>query len=93
MLDFFKKFKKETLLDAAIIQCHDKLKNETPGSDEYTKICQNILTLNDAKSKTEIDSKTKKLIITSLGGILLIMVFEKSNIITTKALSFIPKII
>lgn len=51
----------------------------------YHKLCE-------AESKCCIDAKTWKLIICSLGGIGLVLLFEKGGILTTKALPFISKV-
>ncbi|MBQ9014419.1 MAG: hypothetical protein IJ094_12875 [Bacilli bacterium] len=92
-MDLLKKFNKQTVIDAAIVQCGEELKNFDPYSAEYKFMCDNILTLSEAKSKTQLDAKSKKLIITYLGGILLILLYENSKIITTKAFNLITKIV
>lgn len=93
MFGIFKKFNKETVIDAAIVQCGNEMKNFDPYSAEYKFMCENILTLSEAKSKTQLDAKTKKLILTYLGGILLILLYENGRVITSKAFNLVTKIV
>lgn len=92
-MKILEKFNKQTVIDAAIVQCGSRLENYDPESQEYKFIVDNILTLSEAKSKTQLDAKTKKLILTYLGGILLILLYENGKIITTKAFNLVTKIV
>lgn len=92
-MKFLEKFKKETVVDAAIVQCGNRLAEYDPESEEYKSIVNNILTLSEAKSKTQLDAKTKKIILTYLGGILLILLYENGRVITTKAFNLVTKIV
>lgn len=92
-MNFLSKFGKPTVIDAAIVQCGKQLEKYDPESAEYKFICDNILTLSEAKCKTQLDAKTKKIILTYLGGILLILLYENSKVITTKAFNLVTKIV
>lgn len=63
-------------------------------SKRYSDMAKNLETLYKAQgydNKRVMSADTKALIATNLGGILLILTFEKTNVIATKALGFIIK--
>ena len=66
-----------------------------PTSDEYRKVVQNFKTLKEAESndchrKVSADTWVKAGV--SLGGVVLLLAYERNNPITTKLLGLLPKI-
>jgi hypothetical protein len=84
-----------TGLDDAIEAAFEGLKDHHPSSDEYAAVMTQIgLLYNLRYPKKERNTVSKDALITvagNLAGIVLILGFEKSHVITTKALSFIMK--
>lgn len=72
-----------------------------PGTDEYTTMVDNVTKLLKAKAESQEDSyptwlpkpDTIALIVANLAGIVLVMNYEKAEIITTKAFGFVPKML
>jgi len=75
----------EKIIDENIM----KLAEEAKTADE----CDGVIGLLEKRypKKEKIKPDTKAMIFANLVGILLILCFEKLNIITTKALSFVMK--
>lgn len=70
-----------------------------PETEEYTAQANNLKTLMEArKIEAEIekpwrpDANTVIAVAGHIAGIVAILTFEKANVITTKSLSFVPKI-
>lgn len=64
-------------------------------TDRYKKLADNLRTLYEIKAtskKTKIDPNTLITAGASLAGILLVLHYEKVDVIATKALGFIPKV-
>lgn len=71
------------------------LRAKTPGSDEYTDILDQLTKLSKltAESKPKpISRDTLASIAANLTGILLVINHEQASIITTKAMSMLPKL-
>lgn len=86
--------RKKTKLEIAIDSVLDKMSKLEPNSDEYTDMANNLEKLLKAKSYVKskgISSDTMLVVAGNLLGIALILGYEKANIITTKALSFVLK--
>ena len=69
------------------------------GSEEYTAAANSLKTLMEARTADEAARKRPTVspdmlasATASLLGIVMILGFEKANVVTTKSLSFIPKI-
>lgn len=86
--------KKEHCLDEEIIRTIDELGYMDPHSKEYKDALTNLERLYLMKNgeKSQIDINKMLMIGGNLLGIGLILVFEKSDIITSKALGFVNKI-
>lgn len=68
------------------------------GSEEYTAAAQSLKTLMDARkieNEIEIPWRPSADAVTAAGasilGIIIITTFEKWNVVTSKAISFVPK--
>jgi hypothetical protein len=86
-----------TPLDDAITRLFDSLAGMDPESDEYSKTADQLVKLyklnDESKSKKRVSPDTLANLTGSLGGILAILIFEKSgHIIATKALGFVTKL-
>ena len=86
-------------LDVTITNLISELAGAETGSEEETRIAGAIKVLMEIRIADRADSRRPVLspdaiasIAASLLGIGLILGFEKANVITTKAVSFIPKI-
>ena len=93
MLKLTKKDKR-TNLEKEIDRILKEAEYLNPDSEKYSQIAENIERLYKAKSY-EKDSKvspdTMAVIIGNILGIVLILGYEKTNIITSKALGFVLK--
>jgi len=82
------------LLQAEIEHILEYLKREDPGSDEYNKAVQNLKVLYEARTKKPaylVDPDTIVIVLGNLLGILLILQYERFNVVSTRALSLIVK--
>ena len=77
----------------------EHLSNQNPDTEEYTTMVSNLKLLVEARQIDEAVDKPNRpsadpmlSVGGSVLGILLILGFEKANVITSKGLSFIPKI-
>lgn len=90
----FTKKDKRTNLEKEIDEVLFYMSGLSPESQEYSNIINNLEKLYKAKNE-ELNRKIKPdtiaIIAGNLLGILLILGYEKTNIITTKALSFVLK--
>jgi hypothetical protein len=82
-----------THLEKVIDETLSKLEETDPTSDEFAKIVDQLDKLHKMLPKKEPLVKPDTLIpvIGNLAGILAILNFERANVITTKALSFVMK--
>lgn len=93
MFKFTKRDKRSTLekeIDGVI----EIMSKETPCTEEYTAMANNLKRLYEAKGvepKRRVSPDTLMLVACNLLGIVLILTYEKANIITSKALSFVFK--
>lgn len=88
----FTKGDKRTNLEKEIDNALSSLKGLDPSSEEYTFAVQNIETLYKAKSYEAnrfISRDTLCIVGGNLLGILIILGYEKADIITSKALGFV----
>jgi hypothetical protein len=88
----FTKRDKRTTLEKEIDAVLDILKNTAPDSTEYAAIAKNLEMLCKAKSHEHcrgISPDTIAAIAGNLLGIVLILGYEKANVITSKALGFV----
>ena len=83
---------KRTLLEKEIDNILKTMLTMDAGSEEYTVMAENLERLYKLKavdSTNKVSADTMALIAGNLLGLALIMSFEKTNIITTKALGFV----
>jgi hypothetical protein len=86
-------------LEEEITRVIRTMSDENPQTEEYTTMVSNLKLLVEARQLDEATDKpnrpsadTMLSVGGSVLGILLILGFEKANVITSKGLSFIPKI-
>ena len=80
----------ETTIDNLIL----KMADHEGDSDEYTKMADNLETLYKLKAEDQpnrVDANTIALVAANLLGIIIIVGFEKSHVMTSKALSNLLK--
>ena len=81
-------------LDASIDAAHGILQNLDPNSQEYGVVLDRIAQLEKMKTnrrRPSINPDTLVMAATNLLGILLILNYERTDIVTTKALGFVNK--
>jgi hypothetical protein len=87
------KWKKQTKLEKEIDSVLECLEDLPPNSEEYSYIINNLDMLSKIKQQEEksykVSSDTKALIFGNLIGIGLILGYEKTNVIASKALGFV----
>jgi hypothetical protein len=86
-------------LDTVISQAITELEGSDSSSEKYTEMVAALKTLvelrnsdKEAAKKPSISPDAVASIVANLLGIGLILGFEKANVITTKGMSFVPKI-
>lgn len=85
---------KRTNLEKEIDEVLMYMSGLSPDSKEYSTISSNLEKLYKAKAEDKacrIKLDTVAVVVGNLAGILLILGYEKANIITTKALGFVVK--
>lgn len=85
---------KRTNLDKEIDSLLEKLKTVDKTSEDYATMIGHLTKLTTAKSlepKQKVSPDTKALIGGNLLGIVLILCYEKADVITSKALGFVLK--
>lgn len=93
----FKKTPKEpTDLDLALKRAYQVLEQRIPGTEEYNQVMKHItklhkLKMNETKSSDPVSKDALLRLAGTLGGILMIVAYEHSHVITSKALGFVPK--
>jgi hypothetical protein len=84
-----------TSLDRHIATLEEELTNHKGHSDEYSKIADQLSKLykiKDAQSPNPVSRDTMAIIAGNLAGILLIISYERANVVTSKAVSFVMKL-
>jgi hypothetical protein len=93
---FLKKTPDQTQLDEAIDDLYSDLKGRDAHSKEYGVVAEQLKKLTELKAsltaKSKVDANTVALIAANLIGIILILHYEKVNVVTSKALSFVGKL-
>lgn len=87
-----KRSKKQTNLEKEIDNVLEKMATTDKNSDEYNKMARNLELLFNAKSKEKdrrISNDTIAIVAANILGIVLILGYEKANVITSKALGFV----
>lgn len=91
---FSKKVKEKTKLDEAIDLVHEDMKMLDADQDSYAKMVKQLAELYKIRSGQQKEKVSINNLITvggSLLGIGMIIVFERNNVVTSKALSFVLK--
>ena len=71
----------------------DAMKEVEPGTNEYKELIQQLTMLNEAnKSIFSLDNNTVISGIAQIATVILVLNFERLNIVTTRSLPFIPRI-
>lgn len=99
-MNTFSRPKDEPTVQAAVNQVLSNMEQTQPGTDEYTAMVDNLAKLTkaqneakQAKSEWRVKPDTIALIAANLIGIVLVMHYEKAEVITTKAIGFVPKML
>ena len=83
------------LLDQSIDHCVSELLTAEPGSDQSTKINDQLNKLIDTRTRhvsgRKISPDTWAMIVANLGGIALIMNYERMHVMASKAVGFVIK--
>ncbi len=92
---FRKPTKKPPLNDAIDQALLELMRDHSPHTPEYSQAVdqiQKLHKLKEAEKPSSLSSDTLALCVTNLVGIVLIIRHEQLNVITSKALSFVPKV-
>lgn len=79
-------------LNKLIDQITESMLTMTPGSKEYTEAVDQLSQINELKekpSKNRVDPDTLAVVFGNLLGILIIVKFERMNVMTSKATSLL----
>jgi hypothetical protein len=87
---------KTTPLEEAIENVLFSMKSTYPDSDEYGVLVDRLdklhkMKVSDKDNRNRVSADTLLIVGANLAGIVLILGFEKANIVTSKALSFVLK--
>lgn len=83
-------------VDDAIDQILEAMENATPGTEHYTHLAEQLNQLKEANTKKKATFITGDSVLQTagyLGGVLLIVNKENVGVVTSKALSLLPKIV
>ena len=88
---------KPTKLDEAIDSLLDEMKGFSGDDDEYAVMVNQLVKLYSLQPPPEVKQRlspdTLALISANLVGILIIVAHERANVVTTKALTFVRKLV
>jgi len=93
-MDTFLQPKGLKALDEEILRLTNQLRNTNPVNEDYVKISDNLKVLCEARSKYDRASISPEVLLgvaTNILGLLIVLNFEKANVITSKAISFLWK--
>lgn len=93
-MKLFTKTKRRIELDKEIDECIACLKSMVPESEQYRTAVENIKKLEELKSCSKMEKPSSDMILytaSTLVGILVILNFEKADVITSKAMQYLPK--
>lgn len=89
-----KKQKQPSGLDIAITDVLSDMKGFTSDADEYTTMVDQLVklhSLKDCEKPQRVNKDTLIIVAGNLLGIVMILSYEKTNVITTRALQFMLK--
>jgi hypothetical protein len=85
----------ESVLDPVIEELISEMKGFDGKDEEYTQMAYNLKVLMEAKAaepqREKISANTMATIAANLIGIAMILVFERTNVLTSKSLPFVMK--
>lgn len=90
----FKKQKELSKLDVAIADVLSDMRGFTSDADEYSTMVEQLVKLHalkEAETPKKLDKDTILIVAGNLVGIAMILSFEKTHVITTKAIQFMLK--
>jgi hypothetical protein len=93
-MNTFTREKKQTKLEKEIAALLDRMASTDATSEEYSTMASNLKRLYEAKQYEKdrrVSADTIAVVAGNLLGIALILGYEKINVITSKALSFVIK--
>lgn len=85
---------KTSSINAEVEHVLEFLRHADPGSNEYTIAAQNLKVLCEARTKKPaflVDPDTVLIVVGNIVGILMILQYERFNVVSTRALSLIVK--
>lgn len=91
----FRKTKTPSGIDIAIEDVLSELKGFTSDTDEYSKMTiqlERLHAMKVAEKPCRVDPNTMVIVAGNVIGIILILKFERINIITSKAMLFVSKL-
>lgn len=68
------------------------MKPDNPSYPKTLKAIKKLKELRDEESPTRVSPDTLAIVLGNLAGVLLIVTYEKHNIVTSKALTFVQKL-
>lgn len=86
--------KDDPKLSDSIDKLHTQLLSMDPKSEEYSKVLDTLLKLHKTQAENRPRSVSPDVLVSaaaSLLGIILILHYERTEIVTTKAIGFVPK--
>lgn len=93
-MDTFLKTKSQKAIDEEIVRLTEVLKTISPADKNYATVSDNLRVLCEAREKKDPSTISTELLLgigANLIGLLVILNFERSGVITSKALSFLWK--
>lgn len=95
-MDLFKKYKNDALIEEAINDILCQMDNMCADSEEYTQAVENLERLRRAKVNQTSSKSVDWTTILKVGGTILcvamILDYEKTDIVTSKAMSIVNKL-
>lgn len=85
----------KTKLEDAIDRVLEHMEDESPDSDEYAKMADQVVKLYALKEvdvKKRVSPDTLAIIAGNLAGIVMIVGYERAHIVTSKAIGFLLKL-
>lgn len=91
----FKRPPSDAKLEAALDRVLLLMEGTEPGTSEYKELVNQLSDLHALKvnnTKTRVSNDTLATIAANIAGIILILNFERTQIVTTKAMAFVQKL-
>jgi hypothetical protein len=91
----FMKLQKESALDKAIDRVLDNMEGQPPDSEDYAKMVNQLVKLHSlkvAQTPKRVSNDTLAIIAANIVGLVLVLYYERTDAITTRAVNFIKKL-